>query len=132
MEYQDLLKRGRENLPESSLSTERFVIPNVRGHIQGNRTVLSNIFQIAHDFGREDEHFLKYLLKELATPAEVKKPLLILGRKISASRINDKVMEYANKYVICKECTKPETVLTRQDRLLFIKCNACGARYPVN
>lgn len=132
MDYSELLKRGRQNLPESSLKTERFAIPNIRGHVQGNRTVLSNFFQIAGDLNREEEHFLKYILKELATPAETKKPLLILGRKISATRINEKIQEYADKYVICKECTKPETVLSKQDRITFIKCNACGARYPVN
>jgi translation initiation factor 2 subunit 2 len=132
MDYKDLLKRGRENLPESALKTERFIVPNVRGHIQGNKTVLSNFFQIADMLGRDEEHFLKYILKELATPAEAKKPLLLLGRKINASRINEKIEEYVNKYVICKECGKPETVLVKQDRVTFMKCNACGARYPVN
>ncbi len=132
MEYGDLLKRGRQKLPESVLKKERFIIPNVRGHIQGNKTVLSNFFQIADMLGREEEQFLKYILKELATPGEAKKPLLILGRKISASRINEKIQEYANKYVICKECGKPDTALTKQDRITFVRCNACGARYPVN
>jgi len=131
MEYKELLLRGRRNLPESVLKKDRFVIPNIRGHIQGNKTVLSNFYQIADLLGREDEHFLKYILKELATPGEVKKPLLLLGRKISATRINEKIQEYANKYVICKECGKPETNLSKQGRVLYIRCNACGARYPV-
>ncbi len=132
MDYKDLLKKGREKLPESVLKTERFSVQNIRGHIQGNKTILSNFFQIANELGREEEHFLKYILKEVATPAEVKKPLLILGRKIGASTINLKIQEYTKKYVICKECGKPETSLTKQDRLTFIRCNACGARYPVN
>ena len=132
MEYSELLKRGRKNLPESTLARERFEIPKVMGHIQGNKTILSNFFQIADLLGREEDQFLKYILKELATPGEAKKPLVILGRKVSASAINQKVMEYAGKYVLCKECHKPETSLIKQDRLNFIKCNACGAKYPVN
>jgi len=132
MGYKELLTRGRQNLPESVLKTERFTIPNIRGHVQGNKTVLSNFFQIVDLLGREEEHLLKYLLKELATPGEVKKPLLLLGRKLGASRINEKIQEYATKYVICKECGKPDTTLNKQTRVLFIKCNACGARYPVN
>lgn len=131
MNYEELLKRGREKLPDTSKESERFVIPNIRGHIQGNKTVLSNFFQIADVLGRDPEHFLKYILKELATPGEAKKPLVILGRKISASKINEKIQEYANKYVICKECKKPETALTKQERVLYIRCNACGAKYPV-
>lgn len=132
MDYKELLTRGRGNLPESVLKTERFNIPNIRGHVQGSKTILSNFFQILDCLGREEEHFLKYILKELATPGEIKKPLVILGRKVSASRINQKITEYAQKYVICKECGKPETSLTKQDRISYVKCNACGARYPVN
>ncbi|MEM4397448.1 MAG: translation initiation factor IF-2 subunit beta [Candidatus Woesearchaeota archaeon] len=132
LDYNELLKRARNNLPESVLKTERFTVSNIRGHIQGNKTVLSNFFQIANELQREEEHFLKYILKELATPAEVKKPLLILGRKISSVTINQKIQEYTKKYVICKECGKPETALIKQDRITFLRCNACGAKYPVN
>jgi translation initiation factor 2 subunit 2 len=132
MDYKELLNRGRSNLPESVLKTERFNVPNIRGHVQGSKTILSNFFQIIDVLGREEEHFLKYMLKELATPGEIKKPLVILGRKVSASRINQKITEYAQKYVICKECGKPETTLTKQDRINYVKCNACGARYSVN
>ena len=130
MDYEKLLKKARSELPESVLRTERFSIPKVRGHLQGNKTVLSNFFQIADTLGRDPNQLLKYILKELATPAEVQKNLVILGRKESASRINEKIGEYAKKYVICKECGKPDSSLVKQNRMVFIKCNACGARYP--
>ena len=132
MNYQELLTRGRKSLPESALVTERFVVPNIRGHVQGNRTVLSNFSQIVSLLRREQEHFLKYILKELATPGELKGQLVFLGRKVSASIINQKIQDYVQKYVVCKECGRPDTTLTKQERTHFIKCNACGARYSVN
>ncbi len=132
MNYEEMLKKGRKEIPKSVLEVDRFVIPKIRGHIQGNKTVLSNFFQIADTLGREPDFFLKYILKELGTPGETKKPLVILGRKVSASRINEKINEFAKKYVICNVCGKPETKLTKKNRIQFIKCNACGARYPVN
>ena len=132
MDYKKLLKKARKNLPESVLKTERFVIPKIRGHLQGNKTVISNLYQIIDVLGRDFEPFLKFLLKELATPGEAKKPLVILGRKVSASVINEKIKLYADKYVICKECGKPDTVLTKQNRITQIRCKACGSRYPVN
>ena len=132
MDYKELLKKGRKNLPESVLKTERFVIPKVRGHLQGNKTVISNLYHINDALGRDFDQFLKFLLKELATPAETKKPLVILGRKISASQINEKIKEYSHKYVICKDCGKPDTVLTKQNRITQLRCKACGSRYPVN
>ena len=127
-----MLKKGRETIPSSVLDVDRVVIPKIRGHIQGNKTIISNFFQIADSLGREPEFFLKYILKELGTPGESNKPLVILGIKVSASRINDKINEFAKKYVVCKICGKPETNLTKKNRIKFIKCNACGARYPLN
>lgn len=132
MDYKDMLKNARENLPDSVLEAERFVIPKIRGHLQGNKTVLSNFTQIADFLGRDAEFMLKYILKELATPGEIKKQLVVLGRKVSASRINEKINAFAKKYVICKICGKPETKLTKKNRINFIKCNACGAKYPIN
>jgi len=127
-----MLKKARKALPDSVLKTERFVVPKVRGHIQGNKTVISNLYQICDLFGRDFDHFLKYLLKELATPAEPKKPNVLLGRKTSAKRINEKIGAYAKKYVLCKECDKPDTTLSKQNRILQMRCKACGARYPVS
>ena len=108
-----------------------YKIPKVKGHVQGNKTILSNFFQIADHLGRDPEHMLKFLYKELATPGDVRKQLVILGRKVSASRVNQKIKEYAKKYVICNECGKPDTKMVRENRLEYIKCNACGARYPI-
>ncbi len=131
MNYEELLKRGKEKLPEVASTGERFVIPNVRGHIEGNKTILSNFQQIAQAFGRSPEHILKFVLKELATPGEIKKQFVVFGTKVPASRINDKIKKYAETFVICKECTKPDTKMTKEGDVYFLKCNACGARYSI-
>jgi translation initiation factor 2 subunit 2 len=129
--YNELLERGKKNLPETGLTTERFVIPKVIGHIQGNKTVLSNFFQISQQFGRKPEHVLKYLLKELATPGEIKKQFVILGARVPAGRINEKIQQYAEAFVLCRECSKPDTKMTKEGSVYFIKCQACGAKYSV-
>jgi len=130
MDYEQLLEKARKELPEDSLKTKRFDIPNVKGHIQGNRTIISNFLQIASILRREPEHILKFILKELATPGELKKSgAVIIGTKVSASRINEKVQQYAKEFVLCTECGKPDTKLIKEDRLIFIKCQACGAKH---
>ncbi|MBI4438499.1 translation initiation factor IF-2 subunit beta [Candidatus Woesearchaeota archaeon] len=131
MDYEQLLERAVKGLPERSLETSRFEIPKVRGHIQGNRTVLSNFGQIADVLRREPAHLLKYVLKELATPGEMKGAAVIIGTKVPASRINQKVHSYAREFVFCPECSKPDTKLVKEDKFVFIKCSACGARHPV-
>ena len=131
MDYNILLERARKLLPELSVATERFEVPKVKGHIQGNRTVISNFHQIATTLRREPEHLLKYVLRELATPGELTKTALMMGTKVPASRINDKISQYARDFVFCPVCKKPDTKLLKEDKVTILKCSACGARHSV-
>lgn len=130
-DYQELLKKAKKHLPEINTTTERFEIPRVTGHIQGVKTVITNFSQICSTIRREPGDFLKYLQRELATPAVIDGPRLVLGRKIAAQLINEKITQFCKAFVICKECGKPDTQLIREDRLTFMKCTACGAKQPV-
>jgi translation initiation factor 2 subunit 2 len=131
MDYAELLKKAKKELPTESAAHERFEVPKVRGHLQGNRTVVGNFGQIASSLSRDVEHLLKYILKELATPGEFKNNVLIIGRKVSAQMINDKIDKYVREFVICKECKKPDTKLVKEEKITFLKCQACGAKQPV-
>lgn len=130
-DYKKLLERGRKALPETTQSSERFIIPKVRGHIQGNKTIISNFIQIAQHLNRKPRHMLKYILKELATPGEIKKHFVLFGTKVPAGRINEKIQKYADMFVVCRECGKPDTKMTKEGSVYFIKCQACGAKYSV-
>jgi len=128
-DYKSMLEDVRKNLPEAVFIKERFEIPKVLGHMQGNRTIISNFLQIASTLRRDVDHLLKYVLKELAAPGEIKKSgALILGTKVPASRINEKIRQYANEFVLCIECGKPDTQIVREGELNYMKCTACGAK----
>ncbi len=131
MEYKDLLKKARKEMPESVFESERFEIPRARGHIQGNKTVISNFYSIADALGRTPEHFLKYILKELATPGSLTKSALILGAKVPASRVNEKIKKYVSEYVLCPDCGKPDTKISKEGELSFMTCQACGSKHQV-
>lgn len=131
MEYKQLLKKARDALPEAAFEKQRFEIPKVRGHIQGNMTVVSNFKQIALALGRSPEHLLKFILKELATPGGLKPKGLLIGTKVSASKINEKIKQYAQEYVLCPECGKPDTKIEKEEQFAYLKCTACGARHSV-
>lgn len=126
-----MLQKAKKELPQRAVSTDRFEIPKVKGHIQGNKTIISNFSHIVDTLQRDQQHFLKFLLKELATPGEVQKTALVLGAKLSASKINEKIEKYAKDYVICKECNKPDTKMLKEGEFVFLKCMACGAKQPV-
>jgi len=131
--YDQLLKQALEKAPKSAqVGDSRFEIPKVKGHIQGNKTILTNFQVIAQTLRRDPSHLLKFLLRELATPGEVDGPRLVLNRKLSSILINQKIEKYANNFVICKECKKPDTKVEKEGDFLMLKCGACGAKHPIN
>lgn len=128
--YENMLESGMKNLPNTSIKKERFEMPKVHGHIEGNKTIINNFLQIADQLRRNPEHLLKFLQRELATPGIVKEGRLILGRKIGSMQINEKIEKYAKIFVICGECGKSDTQLTKEGEMQMIKCTVCGAKHP--
>lgn len=126
-----MLKEAMQSLPESSFEKQRFEMPKVVGHLQGNITVISNFRQIASALRREPEHLLKFILKELATPGSLKPKGLLIGTKVPAAKINEKIRQFAHEFVLCRECGKPDTQLTKEEDLIYLKCTACGTKYIV-
>ncbi len=131
MGYEELLKRARSKLPDIVLKSERFEIPKVTGHLQGSKTIISNFVAIANLFRRQPDHLLKFLQRELATPAKIDGPRLILGRKLTPALVNSKVEQYAKTFVLCPQCSKPDTEMKKEDKVLMMRCTACGARNPI-
>ncbi|MFQ5474290.1 MAG: translation initiation factor IF-2 subunit beta [Candidatus Nanoarchaeia archaeon] len=131
MNYEEMLKKGRKEMPESVFNAERFEIPKVEGHFEGNKTVINNFHQIAGVLRRPVEHLLKYVLRELATPGNLRQNMLILKSKVPSSRVNEKIRKYAAEFVICDECGKPDTQISKEGQVSFLKCNACGAKHAV-
>ena len=61
-DYSKMLVEARKSLPEVVFIKERFEILKVVGHVQGNRTIISNFLQIASNLRMEVSHLLKYVL----------------------------------------------------------------------
>jgi len=130
--YEELLEEAYKKIKKAeSGSGERFEIPKAEGYFEGKKTIITNFMQIASIFRRNPEHIQKFLLKELASAGQRDGDRLILNIKIPSSRINQKIEEYAQEFVICKECKKPDTEIFREGRITFIKCFACGAKHSV-
>jgi len=129
MDYEKLLEKAKKEMPKAALEKERFEIPKIMGHMQGNRTVLSNFIQIANVFSRKPEHMLKFILKEIAAPGKIMKSgSVIITTKVSASKINEKIRKYAHDFVLCHECGKPDTKIIKEGSINFLRCLACGAK----
>ena len=128
-DYKELLDKLYKKV-KPIVASERFEIPKVKGHVEGNRTIITNFLQIADVLRRPKEHIAKYLSKELAALGIIENERLVLNRKLSSGQLNDKLQAYTDEFVICKECKKPDTELIKQNRLTLLHCLACGAKYP--
>ncbi len=125
-----MLKKAKENLPEVVSKSERFELPKVKGHVEGNKTIIVNFYQIIDILNRKVEQIVKYLQRELATPSHFEDKRLIFGRKLSSSMINDKIKKYTEEFVLCEKCGKPDTQLIEENGLTK-KCMACGHKSKV-
>jgi translation initiation factor 2 subunit 2 len=130
-DYEKLLTQAYKDIKPIKDTGERFEIPKIQGHVEGTKTILTNLSQIASILRREQEHILKFLLKELATSGKIQGNQAILQTKIPSGKINSKIEQYTNEFVLCKECKKPDTEITKQDRFSFLHCLACGAKHSV-
>jgi translation initiation factor 2 subunit 2 len=131
MDYEELLKKAMENMPKKEGTGERFEMPRVDSIVQGTQTIIKNFSAIAGALRREPKHVLKFLTKELAAPGSVDGQRAMLQSKLPQRIIQAKLELYVKEYVICKECTRPDTKLVKDGRISLIKCEACGAKSPV-
>lgn len=125
--YEDLLDRAYQNMPEKLLKHSRFEIPKAEIHLEGNQTIIKNFLDITETLGREPQHLLTFLLKELATPGILRSQHAVLQRSLRAGMINKRIEDYAKEYVLCHECSRPDTKITELSGQKIIKCEACGA-----
>jgi len=130
--YEEMLKAAYEKLPKRTEEAQRFVLPEVQIQPAGLKTMIVNFVDIAQAMRRDPNHFMKFLVKELATSGELEgKRLTVIGRFFKQA-IDKKIELYMKKYVLCPECGKPDSKLEKEDRYLFLKCEVCGARSSVN
>ncbi len=128
MDYDELLKAAYEKLPKRSEEKERLVIPEPQIQPDGLRTIIVNFGEIAAAMGRDEKHFFKFLVKELATSGEFKGKSLVVIGKFNKFVVQNKIDLYMKKFVTCPECNRPDTKIEKSDRFTFLKCDACGAR----
>ena len=131
MNYEELLQEAYKKVKKVK-STGRFEIQEIECHTQGNKTIISNFQQIAAHLRRSPEHLEKFLEKELAAQGKQEKDRLILIRKIPQKKIQERIKIYVEKYVLCKECGKPDTEIQKEGNFTFVRCLACGAKHSIS
>lgn len=129
--YDDLLKRACAQMPEVSLKRERLELPRLSITLVGMRTIITNFKEVADVLNRSPQHILKFLTREMATAATFHESRAIFQGKFRHDSFERLLRRYMESFVTCPVCKRPDTKLTKEKRLTFLVCNACGARSAV-
>jgi translation initiation factor 2 subunit 2 len=129
--YENLLKKAYSNITEIGESSERFTVPEVKAYIEGKTTIIENFAEIAGKVRRDPDHIMKHVLGELGTSGKIDGNRAIFNGKFEISLMKTIIKNYVDDYVICSECGKPDTRLVKDERVLVLRCDACGGHRPV-
>ncbi len=130
--YEEMLEKAYAQLPEvGKAETVRLEIPELKGSVSGNKTIIFNLELIAKAVRRNIDHVFKFFLRELATTGDLKGTEAIFVGKFRADFLNSKVNKYVKEFVLCYQCGKPDTHLEKVAAATLLICEACGARESV-
>ena len=106
----------------------------IEGKGNGIKTVIVNLTSIANSLARPGAYVIKYFGFELGAqtntnPADDR---WIINGAHEASKLQDYLDGFINKFVLCKECKNPETEVIFKDGNIVLDCKACGKRSMVD
>lgn len=136
--YEELVNRVfsilRQNNPDLAGEKRKFtIVPPQVGREGSKKTSFANITDLCRRMRRPLEHVTAFILTELGTTgsSDGSQRLIIRGR-YQQLQIENVLRKYIGEYVTCKTCRSPDTVMSKENRLFFLKCESCGSTRSVN
>ncbi|XP_021599334.1 eukaryotic translation initiation factor 2 subunit beta isoform X2 [Manihot esculenta] len=119
----------RENNPELAGDRRRTVMRPPQVLREGTKkTVFVNFMDLCKTMHRQPDHVMAFLLAELGTSGSLdgQQRLVVKGR-FAPKNFEGILRRYINEYVICLGCKSPDTILSKENRLFFLRCEKCGS-----
>ncbi|PNS15263.1 hypothetical protein CAC42_8264 [Sphaceloma murrayae] len=106
----------------------------VEGKGNGIKTVVVNLSNVAQQLARPPSYVIKYFGFELGAQTNIdpKDDRWIINGAHEASKLQDYLDGFISKFVLCKDCRNPETVVNIKDGHIILDCKACGQRTDVD
>jgi translation initiation factor 5 len=106
----------------------------IEGKGNGIKTVIVNLSSVAQSLARPGAYVIKYFGFELGAqtntnPADDR---WIINGAHDASKLQEYLNGFINKFVLCKKCKNPETDVVIKDGRIVLDCKACGQRSDVD
>jgi translation initiation factor 5 len=106
----------------------------IEGKGNGIKTVIVNLSSVAQSLARPGAYVIKYFGYELGaqTNTNPSDDRWIINGAHEASKLQDYLDGFINKFVLCKKCKNPETDVVIKDGRILLDCKACGQRSDVD
>lgn len=129
MDYDDMLDRAASETADVTGTDERLSVPDPSVRQEGNVTVVENFQTLCNTLGREPDHVLQFLQRDVGTSGHIDESgrARITG-SFDTGRVGEAIEEYIDSFVRCPECGLPDTRLEGGDGVTVLRCEACGAR----
>ena len=132
MEYDALLDRALDELPELAEEHDRLTVPDPEGETDGAFTRLTNIPEIAAALNRDAEHLHRSIQRQFGTNGQFEGGQARYNGSFTLADFDAAIAAYVETYVTCTECGLPDTRLSLEDGNQMLRCDACGAFRPVS
>jgi translation initiation factor 2 subunit 2 len=130
-DYKKLLNDASGVLSSKTQTEERLKVPEPEIIYEGKATIIRNFLDIIDMLNRNPEDLVKYLTKEFGIGASINGRRLVINRKLRQEDIKEKLNAYMATYVLCYECSSPDTTIEKVGRTYLLVCKACGAEHPI-
>jgi len=129
------------NIPRSIVDQYyRYKMPELEAKVEsrgnGIKTVIVNLADIAKALARPTTYPIRYIGYTLGALVDINESTnrYIVNGKHSEEDLSALLDGFIDKYVLCKQCGNPETILSvsKDQSTLRLKCKACGGVTKVN
>lgn len=129
-----LMERLFKTLESKICDKKKLKKPNVDLEFLNKKTYIKNFREICSSWERDENHFKNFLEKELNFGSSINEnEALILDGKVTKEQMNDVLLKYAKKYVVCKEseCQSGNTEIVKENRVNFLVCKSCLSKKAI-
>nr|CAD1839903.1 unnamed protein product [Ananas comosus var. bracteatus] len=123
----------RENNPDLAGDRRRTVMRPPQVLPEGTKkTVFVNFMDLCKTMHRQPEHVMNFLFAEMGTSGSLDgQQRLIVKERFAPKNFEGILRRYINEYVICNGCKSPDTILSKENQLFFLRCEQCGSSRSV-
>ncbi|KAK9496102.1 domain found in IF2B/IF5-domain-containing protein [Lipomyces doorenjongii] len=111
------------------------IISKIEGRGNGIKTAVVNNADVARALARPPMYVTKFFGLELGAQTSVNEATdrYMVNGAHDATKLQDLLDIFINKFVLCKACKNPETdIVITKDQMLYRDCKACGKRSPID